>query len=58
MKQVVSKLDNKNENLLGKANELSLKNISISKQNESLVNSITKARKIVDVPKFEGMPKS
>ena len=57
LKEVASKLDNKKEDVLGKADELSLKNISISKQNGSLVKSIIKDRKIVDAPKFKGMLK-
>ena len=61
---MTSKLNDKNEDVLGKISELDLKNISISKQNQSLKNNIdkagkvfedTKAGKIFESSKFEGM---
>ena len=67
VKDLASKLNNENEEILGKIHELNLKNISISKQNESLKNSIDKAGKVFENTKagttfeasnFEGMPKT
>ena len=55
IKELASKLHDKKEDVLGKINELDLKNISISKHNESLKNSITKGGKVFETSKCEGM---
>ena len=65
VKELASKLNDQNEDVLGKIHELNLKNISISKRNDSLKNNIdkagevfedTKAGTIFEASKFKGMP--
>ena len=52
-----SKMNDRNDDVLGKINKLNLNNISITKQNESLEHQIIKAGKVFEVSKCEGMPK-
>ena len=58
IKQLASKLDDKKEDVLGKINELNMKNVSISKHNDSMKSNITKGGKVFETSKCEGISKS